>query len=70
METQKGENQGGLTGAVWAQQSDCLTGPRDAKTAGNPLKDFPLSQPDSQILEFDDRCCVQLPALSCFNSAR
>jgi len=50
------QDQRGLASPVGPQQADGLSFAGNAETAGDPVEDLPPSQPDFQVLEFDDRC--------------
>src|SRR5262245_11836877 len=53
------QDERGLARAVGPEQTHGFSRARNAKTAGDPVKDLPPSKFDFQALEFDDRDLFQ-----------
>ena len=54
------QDQRGLARPVGPEQPHRLSRARNAETAGDPVEDLPPSQLHLQVLEFDDRCRIQV----------
>ena len=64
VEAEEGADQGGLAGAVRAEQPDGLPGPRNAEPAGDLVQDLPPAQTYAKPFEFNNWSYL-LPSPTC-----